>query len=421
MSSFYGSEINPYNKYRERFGFKAERRHVKISHTPSTIDQNQDLEVRLPNLGKNDVIVPSSLQLTFDLNLTSTLNTRYIVNNIGRALVKKMTINFEGNEVQSIQDSNVWMLYKDNWISTKKRSRLIQQGICDEGNINKIRISAHGAEAAGSVGEKGVAKAYGNRFAIPLADFEMVKYLPFPGIGDRLSFIFQFSSYSDVIKDAGTGSGNTAKDPDGSYKISNIALEFDKIEDEGLHNAMKQEYNNMSLPYDRVLRHRIIPLKKEDTAWNIQVNVPTESLKGLALIFIDPDKRKSYDHQSETFYNPLISKVDITVEGEPNQLYSHGLLPKDMYQNALNCFGEEDTDIDVVKFLSSNYCLFIDFRSTIDNILHGTGRRLKNISDGVTLQIQKKTDGTGAIKCYVYVLQDGQINFLNGRFDSVGY
>ena len=310
------------------------------------------------------------------------------------------------------------MLYNDLWQSKKERSRLIEQGIDDEGNINKIRIAAE----TGSVsGVKAVAKAYGNRFSIPLSDFEMVKYLPFVGLGDRLSFILQFSSYASVIKDAGTGSANTAKDPDGSYKISNIALEFDKIEDKGLHDAMELEYYNMSLPYDRILRHRVIPLKKEDTAWNIQVNVPSESLKGLALIFVDPDKRKKYAYQSETFYNPQISKVNITVEGEPNQLYTHGLEPKDMYNKALNYFGTEHSDVDIDKFLTTDYCLFIDFRSTFDNILHGTGRRLKNTSDGVTLQIEKNADGTGPIKCYLYVLQDAQINFKEGRFHSVGY
>ena len=58
MSTIYGSKIDPYKRYRERFGIKANRQHVKITHTPSTIDQNLDLEVRLPNLGKNCCLDP---------------------------------------------------------------------------------------------------------------------------------------------------------------------------------------------------------------------------------------------------------------------------------------------------------------------------------------------------------------------------
>ena len=44
---------------------------IHVSHTPSTIDQNQDLEVRLPNLGASDVMVPGTLKLYFTLELTS--------------------------------------------------------------------------------------------------------------------------------------------------------------------------------------------------------------------------------------------------------------------------------------------------------------------------------------------------------------
>ena len=118
-----------------------------------------------------------------------------------------------------------------------------------------------------------MAAAYGNRFCIPLGEmFEMLKHLPFPGTTDRPSFVLQFAPYSHVIRDAGVTSGSTTKPADGTYKISNIALEFDVVKDETLKNLMLFRYNNIDLPYDRIVRNRIIPLKKQDTQWNIQVN-----------------------------------------------------------------------------------------------------------------------------------------------------
>ena len=69
--SFYGNEIHPYKEYRKQLAFNADRERVHVSHTPSTIDQNQDLEVRLPNLGKNDVMIPASLKLYFNIELSS--------------------------------------------------------------------------------------------------------------------------------------------------------------------------------------------------------------------------------------------------------------------------------------------------------------------------------------------------------------
>ena len=422
MSSIYGN-LDISKNHRQRFGFKADRQHVKISHTPSTIDQNQELEVRIPNLGNNNVMIPSSLKLTFDIELISSLLTVYIVNNLAKALITQLSVNYEGNEIFTIQDFDIWQIIKDLWLTKNERNLLIEQGLDDEGNINKVRIKANSAEASASTKEKAIAKVFGNNFCIPLGQyFELTKHYPMVLIADRLSFKLRFAPYHQVIIDAGTTSGTTKKDPDGSYKITNIALEFDKVEDLHLSQATESELSNMSLPFDRIFRQSITTYKKSDTAWNIQVNVPSESLKGLMLIFIDEAHRKPYAYSPESFYNPLISKVAITVEGEPNQLYSHGMIPKDMYQKTFDYFSRSsNTAMTLGKFFTSGYSLFIDFRSIGDNFLHGSGKKLKNASDGITLQIEKKADGTGNIKCYLFVLQDGQINFQNGRFKSVGY
>ena len=56
--STYGTKLNPYRKIREPRGVKGIRQSVVITNNPSTIDQNQQLLVRFPNLSNNDVIVP---------------------------------------------------------------------------------------------------------------------------------------------------------------------------------------------------------------------------------------------------------------------------------------------------------------------------------------------------------------------------
>ena len=69
------------------------------------IDQNQDLLVRFPNLGSDDVIIPGTANLSFDIELTSTADpNRTLVSNIGRAIIKKLAIKFEGNEILSIDN-----------------------------------------------------------------------------------------------------------------------------------------------------------------------------------------------------------------------------------------------------------------------------------------------------------------------------
>ena len=48
----------------------------------------------------------------------------------------------------------------------------------------------------------------------------------------------------------------------------------------------------------------------------------------------------------------------------------------------------------MVDYYTDKYGLWLDFRSTDDNMLHGTSRRIENASEGITLAITKK-GGTG--------------------------
>ena len=93
--SQFGGKLNPYRQLRQPLGVKGILQSVVITNNPSTIDQNQMLTVRFPNLGPNDVIVPGSTFLSFIITLTSTDGARTIVQNIGRAIVEKTVIKFQ--------------------------------------------------------------------------------------------------------------------------------------------------------------------------------------------------------------------------------------------------------------------------------------------------------------------------------------
>ena len=69
--SAYGSKLDPCRKLREPLGVKGIRQSVVMTNNPSIIDQNQQLLVRFPNLGNNDVIVPRTARLAFTIELTS--------------------------------------------------------------------------------------------------------------------------------------------------------------------------------------------------------------------------------------------------------------------------------------------------------------------------------------------------------------
>ena len=57
-----------------------------------------------------------------------------------------------------------------------------------------------------------------------------------------------------------------------------------------------------------------------------------------------------------------------------------------------------------------------------ENKLHGTGRRIENASEGITLQIEKKAESpAGALNAYIYIIMDAQLNIQNGAYISAIY
>ena len=108
----YGKRLNPERSLRTPKGIEGTRQKVIVTHNPSMIDQNQDLLVSFPNLGSDDVIIPGTANLSFNIEITSTADpNRTLVSNIGRAIIKKLAVKFEGNEILSIDNYDVFPCY----------------------------------------------------------------------------------------------------------------------------------------------------------------------------------------------------------------------------------------------------------------------------------------------------------------------
>ena len=56
-----------------------------------------------------------------------------------------------------------------------------------------------------------------------------------------------------------------------------------------------------------------------------------------------------------------------------------------------------------------------------ENELHGTGRRIENASEGITLQIEKKEGSAGVLNAYIHLIMDAQLNIQNGTYISAVY
>ena len=122
--------------------------------------------------------------------------------------------------------------------------------------------------------------------------------------------------------------------------------------------------------------------------------------------------------------------------GKPNQLYAQGMRSFEQYDEICKYFAEgkqkkNDTnevqkhlqlyDLSVGEYVTDKYALWLDFRMIDENTLHGTGRRIENASEGISLQIEKKAESAGNLNAYIYLIMDAQLNIENGAYVSTIY
>ena len=124
------------------------------------------------------------------------------------------------------------------------------------------------------------------------------------------------------------------------------------------------------------------------------------------------------------------------MEGKPIQLYAQGMRLFEQYHKICKYFTEgkqrdndaneiqkhlQFYDLSLGEYLVNKYALWLDFRTIDENKLHGMGRRIENASEGITLQVEKKEESSGALNAYFYLIMDAQLNIQNGTYISAVY
>ena len=424
-----GDKLNPQRSYRKGFALKGLCQHIIKTNNPSTIRPGELLTVRFPDLKENQVIIPGTTKLTFNITLAGTDVNRTLVGNLGRNIIRKLVVKLEGNKIISIDDYDILYSYYDCWKCTTERHNAVFQGIVetDGQTENAIKHRINATDKANNAKDQTVASIYDNRFCIPL-DFEILESsLPLYqfGLGSRLTYELTFADYSDVIK---------STDSDATYTISNISVEFETVINASLASQIRTEYMKSSILYNRILRAHIIPLNKSDTSFSVDINSPSKSLKGVLLIFTQERSATKFTRDTEEFYNPKITKVEVTVEGVPNELYAQNMEYRHQYDEIMKHFAEgrlkeagaiqknlQLHNVNIASYYTDKYALWLDFRTIDDNRLHGSGRRLGHTSEGIRLQITKKAESAGKLSCYLYIFQDAQINISDAQFLNVVY
>ena len=148
------------------------------------------------------------------------------------------------------------------------------------------------------------------------------------------------------------------------------------------------------------------------TSFSVDINSPSKSLKGVLLIFTKERSDTKFNRDTEEFFNHKITKVEVTVEGVPNELYAQNMEYRHKYNEIMEHFGEgrlkeagaiqkdlQLHNVNIASYYTDKHALWLDFRTIDDNRLHSSGRRLENTSEGIRLQITKKAGLAGKLSC----------------------
>ena len=79
---------------------KAEHTVKRITFNPTEANPGNKLYISVPKLNEYEVIVPGSLALLFNIDLTGGHAGNYLVQNVSRALIDRFTVKFAGTVVQ---------------------------------------------------------------------------------------------------------------------------------------------------------------------------------------------------------------------------------------------------------------------------------------------------------------------------------
>ena len=105
------AELNPIAKHRIPQAFDGTRKTNGMAY-PS-----QHINIEIHKGSRDHVIVPDTLKIMFNLEIESTHKTRSVVNNVGRALVKKKELMLGSTEIDTINNSDIFDTFKDLYLS----------------------------------------------------------------------------------------------------------------------------------------------------------------------------------------------------------------------------------------------------------------------------------------------------------------
>ncbi|CAB3993829.1 Hypothetical predicted protein [Paramuricea clavata] len=408
-------ELQPGFRRSRMTSVKGPRTRSVVTFNPTTISPGEELYINIPKLKPDSCLVPGSLALLFDFKNSNTKS--HFNNSLSKLIAKRLQIKVAGETAYDCSGESLYEIYKDLWLTVGDRNKMTEQGLASE-NLRKL-IS--GDDSGVKVGDAGkladglLHSVYGSKLRKPIdkiiADHGL--YVPF-SMNNNPMYILTFSQSDEIM----TAQGGEAK---GNYKLDNLELEYETIENDTLASEVSRMYSTgRSLSYKHVTLMRTSNWGKDLTIVNENINIPRKSMSAIVLLFTSRVRT-----DSEEYIYPNIDKVNLTIEGVPNAVFSQGLHKNRFFEEAKRFFcpmcekSMADEFMSISKFFTNGFALVIDLRSTQDDATGG-GKKIVNTQSGVLLEIKKRAT-TADVQCNIFVVSDALLNFTNRDLSSIQY
>ena len=197
---------------------------------------SQHIVIEIPHRSRDDGIIPDTVKITFNLQVTSTDKALSVVNNVGRALVKKKVLMLGSKDIDTINNSDIYQTNKVLYLGEKEREEKLLQVIQPTNGL-KARAGAKKADGTAltvTMQENAIKKAFDKWFEIPL-DFDFFRHPVYPyGLKEDLIVSLELNSSEKVIL--------CTRDTSATYKPSDIFLEYDVIFDKPYTTTIGEMY-----------------------------------------------------------------------------------------------------------------------------------------------------------------------------------
>ncbi|CAB4002517.1 Hypothetical predicted protein [Paramuricea clavata] len=408
-------ELQPGFRRSRMTSVKGPRTRSVVTFNPTTIGPGEELYINILKLNPDSCLVPGSFALLFDFKNSNT-KSRFN-NNLSKLIAKRLQIKVAGETAYDCSGESLYEIYKDLWLTLGDRNKMTEQGLASENLRKLISGDDSGVKVgdANKVADALLHSVYGSKLRKPIdkiiADHGL--YTPF-SMNNNPMYILTLPQSDEIM----TAQGGEAK---GNYKLNNLELEYETIENDTLASEVSRMYSTgRSLSYKHVTLMRTSNWDKDLTIVNENINIPRKSMSAIVLLFTNRVRT-----DSEEYIYPNIDKVNLTIEGVPNAVFSQGLPKNRFFEEAKRFFcpiceeSMADEFMSISKFFTNSFALVIDLRSTQDHTTGG-GKKIVNTQSGVLLEIKKRAT-TADAQCNIFVVSDALHNLANRDLSSIQY